>query len=175
MAAEPAPTGPRQSPGVVGRPVVVGVSPGQSAVVWRRAADLAAALGVLMVCAYVDVTTFLIPEPDDGAPAGTDALLSGAPKNRDDAENAAAGLAAVLAADLDPRPLQWSFRVLEGEPARSLGRLAEELDAQMIVVGTRQHSLGARLEELLIGSVGAHLTHRQDRPVLVVPVDPRRA
>ncbi|WP_427015807.1 universal stress protein [Pseudarthrobacter sp. P1] len=174
MAAEPAATGSNRPTEGSGGPIVAGVSPGQHAVVRRRAADLAAALGVELVCAYVDVTTFLVPEPDDGAHGGTNALLSGPTKIRDDAENAAAGLEALLAAELDPLPLKWSFRVLEGEPARALGRLAEELDAAMIVVGTREHSLGARFEELLIGSVAVHLTHRQGRPVLVVPVDARR-
>lgn len=43
----------------------------------------------------------------------------------------------------------------------------------MIVVGTRDHTLTAALKEMTSGSVARHLFHRQDRPVLVVPVNPR--
>ncbi len=150
-------------------PIVVGVVPGQPAMVRRRAAELAAALDAELVFAYVDVTTFLIPEPREGPPPLP--LVPGPPL--DDAESVAEQLKAVVAAELDGGGLRWSFQVLEGDPARALGRLAETLDAGMIVVGTRERSLAARLEELLIGSVAAHLTHRQDRPVLVVPVDLR--
>jgi len=73
---------------------------------------------------------------------------------------------------LDGSGLRWSFVTLAGDPARALGRLAESADASVIVVGTRERGLGARFEELLVGSVAVHLTHRQHRPVLVVPLAP---
>lgn len=43
----------------------------------------------------------------------------------------------------------------------------------MIVVGTREHRLTAALKDATAGSVARHLSHRQNRPVLVVPVNPR--
>ena len=49
------------------------------------------------------------------------------------------------------------------------GRLASEVNAPMIIVGTPERGFGHRVTELLNGSVAAWLTHHQSRPVLVVP------
>lgn len=150
-------------------PVLVGVVPGQPLAVARRAADLAFSLGVELVCAYVDVTTYLAEEPGGRAearpldPDGVD----------DDIEGISAAIKERLREALDATGVRWSFMTLAGDPARALGRLAESEDASVIVVGTRERGLGARFEELLVGSVAVHLTHRQHRPVLVVPLAPQ--
>lgn len=151
-------------------PVLMGVVPGQPLAVAHRAAELAYSLGVKLVCAYVDVTTYLAEEPDgrvEARPIDPDGI-------DDDIEGISATIAAELRAALDRTGVDWSFVTLAGDPARALGRLAESADASVIVVGTRERGLGARLEELLVGSVAVHLTHRQHRPVLVVPLAPHR-
>lgn len=126
----------------------------------RRAAELAYTLNVKLICVYVDITSYLTDEPDDGPV--------------DDAEAASAGILEHLENTLDGNGIRGSFRTLSGDPARALGEFAESADASVIVVGTRELGLGIRLEQLLIGSVAVDLTHRQHRPVLVVPL-PRQA
>ncbi|MCB5292417.1 universal stress protein [Arthrobacter sp. SO3] len=149
-------------------PVLMGVVPGQPLAVAHRAAELAFSLNVDLVCAYVDVTTYLTEEPDgrvEALPIDPDGI-------DDDIEGISAGIKDRLQEALDGSGVRWSFVTLAGEPARALGRLAESADASVIVVGTRERGLGARLEELLVGTVAVHLTHRQHRPVLVVPLAP---
>jgi nucleotide-binding universal stress UspA family protein len=65
--------------------------------------------------------------------------------------------------------VEWTLRMLAGDPARALARLAAETNAPMIVVGTSERGFSHRLSEALNGSVGAWLSHHQSRPVLVVP------
>jgi len=81
-------------------------------------------------------------------------------------------LEARLASILDGTGVDWSTRTLVGDPAEALGRLANSLDAAMIVVGTRRAGVLGTLRELFEGSVAAHLAHRQHRPVVVIPLDP---
>jgi nucleotide-binding universal stress UspA family protein len=77
------------------------------------------------------------------------------------AEHLATGAAErARAAGLDAKPY-----VLTGEPAKEITRLAEELDADLIVVGSRGH--GA-IANALIGSVSRAVLHESRRPVLVV-------
>jgi len=155
-------------PAKISGPVLMGVVPGQPLAVAHRAAELAYSLGVKLICAYVDVTTYLAEEPDgrvEALPIDPDGI-------DDDIEGISAGLSGHLADALRGAGIDWSFVTLAGDPARALGRLAESTDASVIVVGTRERGFGARFEELLVGSVAVHLTHRQHRPVLVVPLAP---
>ena len=155
-------------PRKISGPVLMGVVPGQPLAVAHRAAELAFSLGVKLVCAYVDVTTYLAEEPDgrvEARPIDPDGI-------DDDIEGISASIAGDLREALGASGIDWSFLTLAGDPARALGRLAESTDASVIVVGTRERGLGARFEELLVGSVAVHLTHRQHRPVLVVPLAP---
>jgi nucleotide-binding universal stress UspA family protein len=150
-------------------PVLMGVVPGQPLAVAHRAAEMAFSLNVELICAYVDVTTYLAEEPDgrvEARPIDPDGV-------DDDIEGISAGIAEHLREALGETGIRWSFLTLSGEPARALGRLAETRDASIIVVGTRERGFGARFEELLVGSVAVHLTHRQHRPVLVVPLAPQ--
>lgn len=149
-------------------PVLMGVVPGQPLAVAHRAAELAYSLNVELICAYVDITTYLAEEPDgriEARPIDPDGI-------DDDIEGISAGIAERLRDALDGTGIHWSFATLAGDPARALGRLAESTDASIIVVGTPERGLGARFEELLVGSTAVHLTHRQHRPVLVVPLAP---
>jgi nucleotide-binding universal stress UspA family protein len=68
--------------------------------------------------------------------------------------------------------VRWTVRALAGGPAVELARLADELDAIMIVVGTRQAGFRGTLHEFFSGSVVAQLAHHQHRPVVVVPLHP---
>jgi nucleotide-binding universal stress UspA family protein len=65
------------------------------------------------------------------------------------------------------QPDQLDARVEEGEPWKEILRVADEIHASLIVMGTRHdHSLG----KLLIGSVATKVMEHSKRPVLVVPL-----
>jgi nucleotide-binding universal stress UspA family protein len=150
-------------------PILAGVIPGQPAAVVRRAVELAAGLGVELVCGYVDTSTYEATRAD-----GSRVLLPIDPdSDYDYVEETAEQIRADLARILAGSGVDWSFRDLAGEPAQALAETAESLDASMIVVGTREPGLAPRLEEMLTGSVAVRLAHHQHRPVLVVPLDPR--
>lgn len=148
-------------------PILVGVMPGQHAVVVEQAAQVAASAGLPLVCAYADVTVY----PVDGTTGGPAAPID--PDGAGEARGVPESLKATIAEQLAGRDVQWSMVPLAGEPSHALAREAAEIGASMIVVGTREHKLTAALKELTAGSVARHLFHRQDLPVLVVPVNPR--
>lgn len=56
--------------------------------------------------------------------------------------------------------------VVMGGPAQAIAEIADENDADMIVVGTRGRS---QVSGLLLGSVTTRLLHIAKRPVLAVP------
>ncbi len=150
-------------------PVLVGTMPGQPAAVVLNAAALAVRLGVELVCAYVDVASYPVAgragAPADSRPIDPDAIDDGGVE-------IPAELTDRVGQVLASSPVAWTLRLLSGDPARALGALAVGLQATMIVVGTREHGFGARLEDILTGSVAVHLTHRQHCPVLVIPLNP---
>jgi nucleotide-binding universal stress UspA family protein len=53
-----------------------------------------------------------------------------------------------------------------GHPAKQLAELADRIDADLIVLGTRGHS---PLAGIVLGSVTQQLVHATSRPVLAVP------
>ena len=53
-----------------------------------------------------------------------------------------------------------------GPPAKQLAKLAERIDADLIVVGSRGH---APLAGVVLGSVTQQLLHETSRPVLALP------
>jgi nucleotide-binding universal stress UspA family protein len=59
-----------------------------------------------------------------------------------------------------------ALRVVEGDPVDALLQLAEELGADLLVVGSR--GIGGR-PELLLGSTSAQVAQRSTRPVVIVP------
>ncbi|AXJ09269.1 universal stress protein [Arthrobacter sp. PM3] len=147
-------------------PLVVAVLPGQHPEVVQTAASLAARLGVPVICAYVDEASYLVEwDPERSAHR-----LSLHP-DRDDAEIRATAeeLRTAVESGCAGRDIDWTLRILAGDPARAIGRLAAEANAQMIVVGTPEPGLGHRISAALNGSVAAWLSHHQERPVLIVP------
>jgi nucleotide-binding universal stress UspA family protein len=153
-------------PRPVAGPVLAGVTPGQPLAVVQHAAELASTLGVKLICAYVDITTYLTDEPDELI----EVRPPGPEGDTDDPEGVSTGIRERLQTFLDGAEVRWSFLILSGNPARSLSQLAESADASVIVVGTREPDLGTKLEQLIVGSVAVQLTRCQLRPVLVIPL-----
>lgn len=147
-------------------PVLVGVAPGQPRCIVEQAADFARRFGAELVCAYVDQSR--VPQPGE-----TDGTEGSAPIDPDPANGTvdafAAGLDAELRVVLIGSGVTWRTVTLAGEVAAALGHHAERIDAAMIVVGTHRHSAGGSLQEFFNRAVATHLSHRQDRPVVVIP------
>jgi nucleotide-binding universal stress UspA family protein len=145
--------------------VIVGVVPGQSSRVLKEGARYAKLLGAHLLVVHVDVTRFVTYEDPDG-------YVHSAPIDI----NVVAGetdLTAVQqqASDvLSGSTLDWSVRQLVGDPALAIKHLAEDIDAKLLVVGTRKRGIGESIREFFTGSVAARLSHRQTRPVLVIPL-----
>lgn len=167
-------------------PLLVGVVPGQHPEVLATAASLAAGLGAPLACAYVDEASYVVewdparpshrlsqhPDAPDADIAALTAQL------KETIAAAVAGAAAAVTGSgagtaSGAGAPAWTLHTLTGDAARALGRLASELDAPMIIVGTSERGFAHRISEALNGSVGAWLSHHQGRPVLVVPA--RRA
>ncbi|SDW27356.1 Nucleotide-binding universal stress protein, UspA family [Arthrobacter sp. yr096] len=149
-------------------PILVGVMPGQRPVVVEQAAQVAAAAGLPLVCAFADVTVY----PVDGSAGGPAAPIDPDGVD-DDAPWIPEELKTAIASQLAGRGVAWSIVRLAGEPAQALARQAKDIGASMLVVGTREHTLSAAFKDLTAGSVARQLFHRQDLPVLVIPVNPR--
>jgi nucleotide-binding universal stress UspA family protein len=149
--------------------VVVGVVPGQPPAVVAEAARFAAAFGAELVCALVDPSRYPVP----GAVGGEVQTTSIDPDLADDAELIFdPEVESAIAKTLAKTGVCWTVRALAGGPAVELARLADELDAIMIVVGTREAGFRGTLHEFFSGSVAAQLAHHQHRPVVVVPLRP---
>lgn len=148
-------------------PLVVGVLPGQSPEVLQTAASLAAKLTAPLICAHVDEASYLV----EWDPARSAHRLSLHPET-DNAEIRAVTeeLRNSIASAISPLGIDWTLQLLAGDPARALGRLAGDVGAAMIIVGTPEPGLGHRISAALNGSVAAWLSHHQDRPILIVPV-----
>jgi nucleotide-binding universal stress UspA family protein len=111
-------------------------------------------------------------DPDLADPATDAASTDGAEAPPDRTDPFDPALEVRLRGVLDPTGVEWEVRALAGDPARALARLADTLDAMMIVVGTHEGGLRGSVRELFTGSVAAHLAHRQHRPVVVIPLSP---
>jgi nucleotide-binding universal stress UspA family protein len=167
--AEEAITGPEertaQAADVPYGAVLAGVAPGQSPRVMIEAARYARLLSAPLALVHVDVTRFVTFEDPDG-------YVHTAPVDLELADGEAALRTVQAAAEtaLAQCPVPWSVHQLVGDPALALKRLAEKVDAKLLVVGTRKRGLGESIREFFTGSVAARLSHRQHRPVLVVPL-----
>jgi nucleotide-binding universal stress UspA family protein len=117
-----------------------------------------------LVVVHVDVTRFVTFEDPDGYvhSAPIDLNLDAGAAEFEEVQRGAAAM-------LDKEDLVWTARQLVGDPALAIKQLADKLDAQLIVVGTRKQGLGESIREFFTGSVAARLAHRQHRPVLVIP------
>ncbi len=146
--------------------MIVGVHPGQHPEVLQTAATLAHRLAAPLICAYVDEASYLV----DWDPARSMHRLSLHPDADENAIRAVTQeLQSTIEVAFDGRGIDWTLRTLGGDPARALGRLAADSNAEMIIVGTPERGLGHRIAAALNGSVAAWLSHHQDRPVLIVP------
>lgn len=151
--------------------VVVGVTELQSPQVVRTAAEFARRLDARLVCAWVDTSRHTLEvEPDGTITTVTLDADLGADRPLVIPEELDRHLTALLS-DTD---LDWSTVALAGGVAHELGSLADELDAALMVVGTHEPSWRGSLRDFFLGSAAAQLTHRQYRPVLVVPHETER-
>jgi nucleotide-binding universal stress UspA family protein len=149
--------------------IVVGVIPDQPATVLVKAAELAGQLGARIVCAHVDPTRITLRRLEDGT-------VLASPLDPDQPEETVLEIdphfRQQVAQVLDPLPVPWSIRPLAGSASTELALLAEETDALMIIVGTREAGIRHAFREFFTGSVAVQLAHRQHRPVLMVPLQP---
>ena len=144
--------------------VIVGIQPGQPPHVLDEALRYARLLSAPLVVVHVDVTRFVTYEDPDGYvhSAPIDLNLDAGAAEFEVVQRAAEQ----TLADVD---VPWTARQLVGDPALAIKQLADKLDAQLIVVGTRKRGIGESIREFFTGSVAARLAHRQHRSVLVVP------
>lgn len=162
---------PRQPVGrkVTGAQIVVGVTAGQSDGVIVHAAMLADKLGAELVCGYVDAARYVVTEHPDGSvqsmPIDSD---SAEPEEPDFPEAIRLRLASLL----DQRGISWRTCRLAGNPGHAIARLADVVDAAYIVVGTRGVTMRGSVRDFFNSSVAVYLTHRQHRPVVVIPLEP---
>ncbi len=115
-------------------PLVVGVLPDQHVEVLQTARTLAEQMGVPLVCAYVDEASYLV---EWDPPSRETHRMSLHPEKDDEDVAAVRGdLGKAIAEAMDGGTADWTLRLLAGDPARALGRLASDIDASMIIVGT---------------------------------------
>jgi nucleotide-binding universal stress UspA family protein len=149
--------------------IVVGVTAHQPPLVLRQAARFARRFEALLVCAHVAGDYYVVRAHPDGS-------VDSRPIDPDQVtwENAVfdPGLAGRIQELAREEHVAVELRELAGETGRALSRLAEALDAEMIVVGSRHGGLRTSVHEFFSGSVAVHLAHRQSRPLVVVPADP---
>ena len=146
-------------------PLLLGVGWDFSERLVRTAADLADALGQHLVCAFVDPASYLTEwEPD-----GTRTAHSLDPVINDEAAFPSGELLDGLESILGEPGEAWSFRVLNGDVAKSLKRLAESTGASLLIVGADRPGALAWVDRLLEGSVWGNLTSGGRLPVMVVP------
>ena len=145
--------------------VLVGVVPGLPTRVVKEAARYAKLLNAPLVVVHVDVTRFVTFEDPDGyvhtAPIDINVTAG---------ESDLAIVQAEAAKILDGREVDWSVTQLVGDPAMAMNQLADQVDARLLVVGTRKRGIGESIREFFTGSVAARLAHRQQRPILVIPL-----
>ncbi|MFC8681912.1 universal stress protein [Microbacterium ureisolvens] len=145
--------------------VIVGVIPDQSPRVLKEAARYAKLFQAPLVVVHVDVTRFVTYEDPDGYvhSAPIDLNIAAGEGELTSVQDAAASVLADSGVD-------WTVRQLVGDPAMAIKHFADQVDARLLVVGTRKRGFGESVREFFTGSVGARLAHRQHRPILVVPL-----
>lgn len=145
--------------------VIVGVIPDQHPHVVKEAARYAALLQVPLLVATVDVTRFITHEDPDGYVHTAPIDVNIAP-GESDLDRVRASVADAL----EGTHVAWQIRELVGDPALAIKHLADQIDAKLLVIGTRKRGIGESIREFFTGSVAARLAHRQSRSILVVPL-----
>ncbi|MEO6530543.1 MAG: universal stress protein [Specibacter sp.] len=152
--------------------VLVGLLPEQDPAVLIYAVPLAGAMGVSDIGGYGDPVSFLIEGDHSGNPLGRS--LNGALDPEDEAASAVRELEPILQTAAQSHGVQYSLRVLGGDPDMPRGRLAQAASVSVIVVGARRPGLLAGVNEVLTGSVVRKLLATQHVPALAIPrVDAR--
>jgi nucleotide-binding universal stress UspA family protein len=151
------------------RRILVGITYGQPDTVLRHAAHFARVFGASLVCAHVDPGRYVVEERPDGTVVSLP-LDPELPELKD--TDFDQGLVAQVRTAVADDSIELSFRELAGDVAYALTRLADILDVELIIVGSRRSGVRAGLKQFLTGSVAAHLAHRQPRPVVVIPMAP---
>ncbi|ROS61209.1 nucleotide-binding universal stress UspA family protein [Frigoribacterium sp. PhB160] len=148
--------------------IVVGAHARTAGVVLSTAARIAARLSARLVVVWVDDSR--VPaDPVDGSGRGATAPLD--PDEYDAVDTSAVETAAArLRTEVQ---ITVDVRVLAGDPAEALARVAADTHAVMIVVGS-SNGPAAGLKAALHGSTASFLMHHQLVPVLVVPVSEAR-
>lgn len=145
----------------------MGLVPEQDPAVLAYAVSLAGAMGVSIIGGYVDPASYLIEWDPNNDP--TASSLNRVLDPDDEAASAVSELEPLFRAAAQSQGVQYSFRVLGGDPAMALGRLAQATSAAVIVVGARRPGLLAGVNEVLTGSVVRKLLATQHVPVLAIP------
>ncbi|OIQ84729.1 universal stress protein family protein [mine drainage metagenome] len=150
-------------------PVVVGVVPGQNPATVRQAAGLARAMGVGLVCVWVDASRTFVGEDPDGTVMTTPLD----PDQDDDGHRLRVekDMNHQLKEHLAGVDVPWLFVYTVGEEARALSAVAVDHDASVIAVGPRRHGLSGWMNELVGGSVAGRLAHTQHRPVTILSAE----
>lgn len=145
--------------------VIVGVVPDQSARVLKEAARYAKLFQAPLVVVHVDVTRFVTYEDPDGYvhSAPIDLNIAAGEGDLTKVKDAATAV-------LEGSGVDWVTRQLVGDPAMAIKHFADQVEARLLVVGTRKRGFGESVREFFTGSVGARLAHRQHRPILIVPL-----
>lgn len=148
-------------------PIVVGVVPDQPPLVALTAASMALATGApALHFAYVDPSRYTVQEHPDGS-------VQHAPVDPDtddrDWTHVDEQLTAQLQASMTDQSVPWRLHYLAGRVDRSLTHLARAVDAAAFVIGAHT-SRHRHIPDFMHHDIGVQLSHRQHRPVLVVPL-----
>lgn len=146
-------------------PIVLGI-PWQPPVgLIQNSADLAATIGVHLVCAFVDPESYLT----EHGPADSRIGVSLDPAQNREADFPPSVIQEGLQDMLGPPGREWTFRVLNGDVPLALMRLADSAGASMLIVGGPRPGRLAGMARLVEGSVSMYLIRSQPRPVVVFP------
>lgn len=147
-------------------PVVVGVQPRQSPETVSVAVSLASKLELKLVCGFV-LSGLELSEWN--AKTGINYNTLHADEREALGETEVDDLRTRLELAMDGTGVEWSLRVVFGDPAKALEELAVGLGASVLVIGAHtRKSRGFRLGGLQHSTVG-HLLASRRVPVLVVP------
>ena len=127
----------------------------------RRGAEVARGSGarVHLVTAYPDI------------PSYRETIRSSAKAEAIDLREVAEGVLARAARELEAEGVEVEMHAREGDPADVIIRVAEETDAELIVVGSRGLT---GLQRFLLGSVSSKLSQHAPTSLMVVRDDQLR-
>lgn len=151
------------------RKIVVGIIPQQNDAVIERAEKLAGLLEGDIVFVYADTSGYTGDGPHAAA-LDPDIIDERSRRGRPDEE-----LEARLGRVMGESNVAWRYLHVEGGAGQALARIAQDVDAEFIVIGDREPGPKALMREVVGGRVAALLVRSQLRPVVIVPQHPKRA